>query len=161
MPGPLPISGWGWVRPTPCIFKDRDDGVRYMLTHDSDTDTIFITDVPLTAQLFPNREPLFQTLAGPIRLYVEEGELFTEEGRENEEGVQDEPVFTVAYDDTRTTYELTGDTIDSHGDAFHVWRYTTLGLTTVKTDLGAVFFVAPSGEDGVFAEDVFEPGIFF
>lgn len=162
----LLVSSWGSF-PTPVVFKDRTTGDRYMLTHDSATDTISIVAVPSRAALFPNREPLFQTAAGPIRLLVDDGELFTEAGLTPEEGSRatfgareavllEEPVFTVNYSEPSTTYQVTGEGVDTVGDPFQVYRYTGMGSTTVKTDLGNVFDVATI----VFRGGVFEAGVF-
>lgn len=127
----------GWPKPRPIVLEDRSTGTQYLLSHDSEANTIvLLTPVPAKARALPE-EPLIKTPAGLRRLYVDDGELLEEsETRTAFLGIVPAPLFTLNYNDTRTTFLIHGSGATTDGAPLCLKKYTALGLTTAIEDLG-------------------------
>lgn len=124
------------MAPAAVIFEDRSTGTQYLLSHDSDTDSIVLTTpVPRQANAIV-REPLVFTDFGPRRLFVEDGVLDDEPALDRFSGRQDASVFTLNFNDRRTTFEIHGEGTSGIDGALCLRKYEGIGRTLTVTDLG-------------------------
>lgn len=126
--------------PTPraTVFVDRTTGTQYLLSHDSEADTVALT-TPVSSRVNARpSEPLVWTPFGMLRLFVDNGELGTELSGDT---VLDGPVFTLNLTERRTTYEVHGRDMIAANGPLCLRKYTGLGRTSAIEDLGCVVFV--------------------
>lgn len=148
----------GWPYPKGHVFEDISTGTRYLLSHDSDTDTLVLTTpVPRRVTAAP-MNPTLQSSFGPQRLYIEDGTLKATNGavavgaHQEENIVVDAPLWTFKPSERRVTYRvyMCADQLGSYG----LEKWEGVGAAITVTDIGCA--ATATFTDGVFDEGLFE-----